>query len=738
MRRWLHVAIALALLFVGFALRATDPEIVRGLRLVVFDVFQRIEPRAYQPAPVRIVDLDDETLERLGQWPWPRTLVARLVARLTELGAAVVVFDMVFAEPDRTSPKQVLALWPDMPAVEALRRQSSELPDHDRVLAETIAGGNVVTGFVLTHGGLPRRPAAKKGFAFGGDSPLPFVPNFTGAVVNLAEIEAAAAGNGSFNLSAERDGIIRRMPLVLRIGDDLYPSLTLEALRLAQGGRPSFIIKSSGASGEASFGAHTGINHVKVGTFAVPTDSLGRMWLHFTGPVPERFIPAWKVLEPGFPRDAVEGFIVLVGTSAAGLKDQRATPLDPVAAGVEIHAQALEQIILGDFLERPDWATGAEIIFLVVLGLVLIVLLPLVGALWCAVAGGMAATGAFAFSWYAYDQWNWLTDPVYPSMFVMLIYLVESLVGFLRTEAEKRQVRGAFGRYMSPALVEQLANNPDQLKLGGEMKDMTLLFCDIRGFTGISEIYKSDPEGLTRLINRFLTPMTDLILDRRGTIDKYMGDCIMAFWNAPLDDEHHARNACDSALGMMKRLTQLNDELRAEAEAEGKPYMPIKIGIGLNSGGCCVGNMGSEQRFDYSVLGDDVNLAARLEGQSKTYGVDIVIGENTFARAGAFATIELDLIKVKGKDEAVRIYALLDERGAADAPGFKAFNQRHLAMLAAYRGQQWQRARELVAECRKLNGGLDELYDLFDDRLVGYEVDPPGPDGKGVFVAETK
>ncbi len=737
-QRWIPTLISLALLAAGTGLRIADPGVVQGLRLLVFDSFQRLQPRAYQPAPVRIVDLDDATLERIGQWPWPRTKVAELVTRLTELGAAVIVFDMVFAEPDRTSPNHVLPLWPDTPVVRALRQQADQMPDHDQILADEIAKSRVVTGFVLTYGELIRRPAKKKGFSYGGQDPKPFVPRFTGAVVNLPELEAAAAGNGSFNLSIDRDGIIRRLATVLRLGDELYPSLALAALRVAQGGKPSYQIKAAGASGEMSFGEHTGINHVKIGRFVIPTNAFGEMWVHYTPSLPERFIPAWKVFESQVPREEIEGVIVLVGTSAAGLKDQRATPLNPVAAGVEVHAQALEQIILGDFLERPDWAPGAEIIYLVVLGLMLIFLLPWVGVLWCAIIGGGAMAGAFGLSWYAYDQLHLLFDPVYPSIYGLLIYLVESLVSFLRTEAEKNRVRGAFGRYMSPALVEQLAAHPETLKLGGEMKDMTLLFCDVRGFTSISELYKTDPEGLTQLINRFLTPTTDVILERRGTIDKYMGDCIMAFWNAPLDDEDHARHACLSALDMMTCVEVLNADLRTEADAGGKPYVRIKIGIGLNSGECCVGNMGSEQRFDYSVLGDSVNLASRLEGQSKTYGVDIVIGENTYARANDFAVIELDLIKVKGKDEAVRIYALLGEPGMRDDPTFKEFCERHAEMLVAYRGRRWREARTLAAACRQLNGGLSGLYDLFDERTSAYEANPPAPDWDGVFVATTK
>ena len=739
MKRLIPILISLTVLVVGVGLRIADPKIVQTLRIAVFDSFQRIKPRAYQDAPVRIVDLDDATLEKMGQWPWPRTEVARLVDRLTELGAAVIVFDIVFSETDRTSPQSVLPLWPDTPEVEALRAQLDRIPDHDTILAEAIAKSRVVvTGFALNNDTLIRTPVLKKGYSFGGEDPLRWVRKYRGAVTNLPVLEEAAAGNGSFNLAFERDGIIRRYSTFSRLGDELYPTLGLEALRVVQGGRRGYQIKTAGASGEFSMGERTGIVKVKIKKFVIPTDQRGRMWIHFTRDVPERYIPAWRVFEPDFPREAVEGFILFIGTSAAGLKDQRPTPLNPVAAGVEVHVQALEQIILGWFMERPDWAPGAETLFLAGLGLLLIFLLPWVGALWCAILGGVATLGAFGVSWYAYDTLHMLLDPVYPSIFALLVYLVESLVSFLRTEAEKNQVRGAFGRYMSPALVEQLAENPEQLQLGGEIKDMTLLFCDVRGFTGISELFKGDPQGLTSLINRFLTPTTNDILARHGTIDKYMGDCIMAFWNAPLNDEEHAGHACDSALAMFDSVNELNATLEAEAKAADKRFIPINIGIGLNSGDCCVGNMGSEQRFDYSVLGDDVNLASRLEGQSKTYGVGIVIGENPYRRAENYAVIELDLIKVKGKNEAVRIFGLMGAPAMCDEPGFQALSERHAAMLDAYRGQDWAKARGLAAECRKLDGDIGGLYDLYDERIDVFEADPPGADWDGVFTATSK
>ena len=637
LRNWLHYLVPLAVLALALGVRVLVPA-VEEVQLKIFDTFQRIKPRTYEPTPVKFVDLDDESLERIGQWPWPRTYVADMTARLANMGAAAIVFDIVFAEPDRTSPDNVLPLW---------------------------------------------------------------------------------------------------VPLLFTIGDTLYPSLVTEALRVAQGARTN-IVKSSGASGETAYGEQTGVNHIKIGAIEVPTDGAGRIWLHETGSIPERRIPAWRLFSDDFDPAEIEGQIVFVGTSAAGLFDLRTTPLAPVIPGVEIHIQAVEQILLGHFLERPDWATGVEIVYLLALGLVLIFLIPRFGAFWVAILGGVSVAAVVGGSWFLYAERLWLLDPVLPSVSALAIYLVGSLINFLKTEAERRQVRGAFSRYMSPALVEQLARNPDRLVLDGELRDMTLLFADIRGFTTISEQFKGDPKGLTKLINQFLTPMTNIILERSGTIDKYMGDCIMAFWNAPLDDEEHAANACDSALAMFTALEEVNSNIKADCEADGRDYHRLNIGIGLNSGPVYVGNMGSEQRFDYSVLGDAVNLAARLEGQSKNYGFGIVIGEETSTRAADYAVLELDLIAVKGKKEAVHIFSLLGAKERKEDPAFQNLAGHHAVMLAAYRQQDWQTAREELAQCRALDGSLGELYDLYEERLGNYEANPPGPEWDGVYVATSK
>jgi adenylate cyclase len=497
-------------------------------------------------------------------------------------------------------------------------------------------------------------------------------------------------------------------------------------------------IKSTNASQEYGFGTKLGISSIRIGDAIVPTDKNGQILLHYTDIVPGRYIPAWKAMSPDFDPALVEGKILFIGTSASGLRDLRPTPLRSEMPGVEAHVQAVEQMILGHYLERPDFADGIEWVFVFITGIVLIGLLGTAGALASATFGAIAIVGSFAVSWLAYTKWLWLFDPVTPSMGAFAVYLSGSLLGYLRTEGEKRRVRGQFSQYMSPELVDQLAKEPDRLKLGGETRNMTILFCDLRGFTTISEQFKTDPQGLTVLINRFLTPMTAIIRSQKGTIDKYIGDCIMAFWNAPLDDPDHAINACRTVLQMHERMVSLNDELEADAKAAGRKHVPLAIGIGLNSGDVVAGNMGSEQRFDYTVLGDAVNLSSRLEGQSKTYGVGTVIGEVTRELAPAFAHLELDLIAVKGKKEAVRIFTVFGDPALAATEAFQRLSEEHDRMIAAYRAQQWAEAKALLGKLRAMEPKLNGLYDLYEERIMYFEENPPGAEWDGVFVATSK
>jgi adenylate cyclase len=859
------------------ALRVADPAAIQQARWLIFDTYQRLQPRIYDPQlPVKIIDIDNESLERLGQWPWPRPIIARLIERLTAAGAATIAFDIVFAEPDRSSPDQALELWPQTLEVIALRETVAVLPRHDDILAQTISTAPVVTGFVFTDQEGANMPARKASYAIAGDDPKPFAPTFSGAVVNLPNIEKAAAGNGAFNSIPELDQILRFIPIIFRAGDELFPSLAAEALRVAQGAR-TYLVKSSGASGVLAFGAQTGIDSIRIGKMVARTDAHGRMMLHFTKSTPDRYVPVWKVLEEDFDPSLVAGRIVFIGTSAPGLLDIRATPLDPGVPGVELHAQAVEQILTGEFLERPSFALGVELSYMACLGLLLILILPLTGAIWGTVLGGVTTVAAVALSWYAFDVHRWLIDPVAPSVLVSVVFMSATAVSYFSSEVEKRQVRSAFGRYLSPVVVEQLAEHPEQLQLGGDMRTMTVMFADIRGFTTISERFKDDPRGLTQLINRFLTPMTEAVLAEGGTIDKYMGDCLMCFWNAPLADEEHALHACKAALSMFEGLRVLNDELASEAVAAnpcvpvspldplsetiiedealaelhqdalrglpeaqyklGKAYrdgdgvqkdqseaakwfqhaaeqgyakaqrhlgtryaagegveqdrisaimwltlaanqglataemslnevvetasreevneserrartwqpvqagqkaIELRMGIGVSTGPCLVGNLGSAQRFDYSVLGDSVNLASRLEGQTKAYGIGTVIAESTRGQATEFAALELDLIAVKGKLEAVRIFGLLGDSQLAASEDFQNLSTQHQQLLEAYRGQDWATARQLAAECTRLAPHLERLYDLYRDRIGHYEEVPPGQNWDGVYVALTK
>jgi adenylate cyclase len=730
--------IALAILCAFIALRVVDPSPLQTLRLKVFDLYQQIEPRDSETKqPVRIVDLDEASLAAYGQWPWPRTLVAQLLDQLVLYQTGPIGFDIVFAEPDRTSPGLIAGTLPGLD--EATRDALEQLPSNEEVLAAAIVrSGRSVLGQSTTSAPEPvatDRISVKANFATKVRRGSQFtdatktVLNFAGLVRNRPELEKAAQGIGLFTIKPEQDGIIRRVPMVVAVGDTLYPSLSVEMLRVATG-NPTIAVELD----------HAGMVGIIVDKRfpIIPTDSIGRTWVHYTPHDPARFVSAKDVLEGNVQREKLAGHFILIGTSAIGLQDIRATPLNDAVPGVEVHAQLLETVLSQSFLSRPNFVTGAELFALVVVGLLLIILVPILGPIWTLILGGSLIAGLTGLSWWLYIDAGLMFDMIYGAIASGVLYAAMTYMNYMSEEAQKRQVRGAFSHYMSPALVEQLAKDPSKLRLGGEMREMTLLFTDIRGFTPISELF--DAEGLTSFINGFLTPMTEIILERRGTIDKYMGDCIMAFWNAPLDDETHVANACRSALEMNGRLVLLNDELEADAKSEGRRFIPIRIGTGLNTGECCVGNMGSDMRFDYSVLGDTVNLASRLEGQSKTYGAEIVLGETTHAQAGEFATLELDLIQVKGKTVPVRVYSLLGDEAVKTSPEFQELFELHGDMIASYRTQDWAGCRKKIEECRELNflDKLEVLYDLYNSRVNTYEKSPPGDDWDGVYIATTK
>ncbi len=443
------------------------------------------------------------------------------------------------------------------------------------------------------------------------------------------------------------------------------------------------------------------------------------------------------------PKAWFEGKVVLVGADLP-FEDRHRTPFAAGLGtsrgefpGVEIQAHMLSQLLEGKIEDQANLIY--EIVFAVLIALIAVRLTFTSQPAWLKMVEGLSVIGLFWAGAVWLFQYQGVTVPmISPTLsFTTVLGAGGAVIAYLNGK-QARYIRGAFSRYLSPDMVARMANEPDKLRLGGDRRDMTLLFCDVRGFTSLSE--RVTALELTRLLNRMLTPLTDIILAHNGTIDKYMGDCIMAFWNAPLDNEHHARDACTSSLLMLEEMDDFNAMLEGEATEEGGEFTPLKIGFGLNSGECVVGNMGSEQRFDYSVLGDTVNTAARLEGQSKSYGVDIVIGETTRKEAPEFATLELDLIQVKGKEQGITIYALLGDDEVAQSDDFRALVAMHHELLQAYRAQDWACARDREAAARELGKAmkLDELYDLYLERIGAFEVNPPPPGWDGVYIAETK
>jgi adenylate cyclase len=712
----------LALLIGLAALRIADPAPVEEIRVRTFDTFQRIDPRVKTARPVTIVDIDEASLAKLGQFPWPRTRIADLITNLTKLGAVVIAFDIVFSEPDRLNPDVAADTFRDLD--EETRSRLRALPSNDQILADAMRRSRVVLG----ESGLPQvqsefdKSLPLTGLAMLGEEPQPFMLEWPGLLRNVPLLEAAAAGRGLFTIWPERDGIVRRVPVMMLAQGATMPSLSFEMLRVATG-TDTIFIKSDQA----------GIKSIGVKGFQIPTDRNGQLWVHFAHHDPKILVSALDVIEGKVAPEKIKGQLVLIGTSAVGLNDNKTTPVDPSMPGVEIHAQVIESALTRAVLTQPNYGIAVEFCAAILFGILVIAFAPLFGPFTLVAVGALFATLLIGTSWYFYTQHRLLIDFTYPLLSTTSIYLTLIFTSFVREQRQRKQIRTAFAQYMSPALVEQLAQSPEKLVLGGEEREMTIMFSDVRGFTSISESYKNDPQGLTALMNRFLT--------RKGYIDKYMGDAIMAFWNAPLDDREHQLNACEAAVDMLERIDVLNKQREFEAKEGGHIYIPLNVGVGLNTGTCVVGNMGSDLRFDYSVLGDSVNLASRLEGQSKEYGFPIIVGSRTaLAAREKFAILELDFIMVKGKKEPEVIYAIAGRADTAHSARFQRLRNLTIEMLACYRNRDWEGALAAIERGRRTDEArsLELLYNLYEARIRGYQQNPPPEDWNGAFALLTK
>jgi adenylate cyclase len=734
--RFTFALLVCGIVLAAAAIRFLDPFPIQALRLIAFDSYQRLSPQRYRPAlPVRIVDIDEASLARLGQWPWPRTVMRDLLDRLGAAGAAVVAFDVQFAEADRASLEQIVRRLP--------QEEAGRLADiiigretYDEQFAAALERTPSVLATALAQGdGNEFRMPRKAGFAVAGDDPRPFIPNFGGGAGNLPIFEEAAAGIGSINWIPDRDQVLRRVALLYRVGDVFVPSLFAEALRVAQDAS-TYVLKSSNASGETAFGERSGLNHIRIGDLEIPTDPDGAIWIKYRPTAPERFLSAQDVLAGNVPNEEIAGRIILIGSSAPGLLDLRATPLDAAVPGVEIIAQALEHVISGRTLTRPDYALGLEQFVIVLFGLLIALVLAKVSARAAGLMGTFAVMSVTVGGWLAYDHLGLLLDSLYPALSLLVLLVAATFYVYRQVERQRGEVRRAFSRYVAPAVVDELIANPDKLELGGEVRELTLLFCDVRNFTSISE--RLTAAELTRFINELLTPLSDSILRNRGTIDKYMGDAIMAFWNAPLAIADHAGHACRTAIDMAERMQDLNRRWREEAEAAGRTHREVRIGIGINTGNCCVGNLGSVQRFDYSAIGDEVNVASRFEGLAKLYKLTAIVGERTVREAHGLPALELDLVRVSGREKPTAIYTLcplLD----GDAERVAELQTVHGEFLAAYRQGCWDAAEAAIARCRGMGvASLESYYALFLSRIAAYRAVPPPDDWGGVFTALEK
>lgn len=635
---------ALVLLAVSGALLLwlVEPLPMQSLRLAQFDQFQRWHPRPYTPAAVRVVDIDEASLKAYGQWPWPRTRIAELVQRLHEAGAAVIAFDVLLAEPDRTSPRAMAELWHN-PQASALLHS---LPDHDALLAHVLSGHSVVLGSSLSRSGEPAQPATRRPPAAqlpyriisqGTSDPARWLQGFDSAVWPLPVLAAQAGGLGALNFAADSDGVVRRMPLLLHLDGNMVPTLSAEALRVAQGAR-NYLLRSNQA----------GVQSLRIGALTIPTNAQAEIWLHYTEDQPSRFVSAAQVLGRQLGAQPLAGDIVLVGSSAAGLMDLRFNPWGQLMPGVQTHALALEQILSGQHLQRPAWAKGAEALVLVLgalgVGLVALRASALRSALLFTVVLGALLGGA----WYAFVAGQLLLDAANPALAIMLSFSLASGVHHRVSERERAWVRTAFSRYVSPNRVAHLMAHPEQLQVSGQRQVFSFVFTDLADFTTLLE--GCDPAQLVSQMNDYLDAMLDIVFRHEGTLDRIMGDAVVVLFSAPVPQPDHCQRALDCALEMHAFACGYAERLQAAGVAWGHTR------IGVHSGEVIVGNFGGKTLFDYRALGDPINTAARLESVNKHLGTRVCVSQAIVDGCSDMPVRCIGQLRLKGKSQPLQAY----------------------------------------------------------------------------------
>lgn len=736
------LTISLAIIVVAAAVYVLDPSFFRFMELKALDL--RILSRG-ERAPggeTVIAVVDEKSVKELGRWPWPRTVVAGLVEVLKSCGAKAVGFDIVFAEPDQNaSLRDIRQLMKDVQAsgikdakLSGLLRRKLAEADTDAALAQAIKNaGNVTLGYFfhrtkkdvshLTEADIERGRELIAPFKYPmiqaqGEPDESVLVRAYAVEANIPEISLAADNAGFFNAFPDSDGSIRWAPLAIQFRGDFYPPLSL-ALISQYLDYPMLVLHL----------AEFGIAGVQIGDLAIPTDESGRILINYLGRA--KTFPHYSItdilhgrLQPGLFKDK----IVIVGATATGIYDLRVTPFSSVFPGVEIHANVIDNILHRSFIQRPGWAGLFDLAAILVLGLAIGLAVPRVRAV-TGMLLAVALLAAYVFlNGLIFTRFNFWLNLVYPVGTVMTVYLAITVYKYVTEEREKKKIRGAFQFYLTASVINEMLKDPSKLKLGGDKKRLSVLFSDIRGFTTVSE--SLTPEELVHLLNEYLTAMTDIVFKYDGLLDKYMGDAIMAVYGAPLDQPDHAERACRTALDMMDKL----HELQKKWSGEGKPV--LNIGVGVNSGDMVVGNMGSQMRFDYTVMGDSVNLGSRLEGINKEYGTNIVISEFTYEEVKEkLVCRELDSVRVKGKHLPVKIYELLGDK--KDAPKWEPLIRAFDAALTSYKEGRWDEAIAGFRKVQEIRPG-DPPAGLYIGRCEALKAHPPEGAWDGVFTMTKK
>ena len=678
---------------------------------------------------ILIIDIDEDSLREIGQFPWPREYIAELLYILFgEYGISTLGFDIVFPEADQRGATEALkGLLAEKPELTETLTPLIESMDGDRQLGDILSQTPAVLGFYLDRE--PEKETPSVGVL---PEPLPIKSPIPPELLSIPKAQrfsgnqpihqANALSAGFFdNPLVDQDGVFRRVPMIQEYKGDYYQSLSLAVVRSVLGMPPvEFII-----SGDKN---NPTLEALDIGGFRIPVDNqTGALVPYYGGRGTFEYISVIDIFRQTVAKEKLQGAIVLLGTSAPGLLDLRTTPVQSVYPGVEVHANLIAGILHQSFKHQPSYTIGGEILLLIFLGLLLTFTLPRLNPLPILVGSVLIFTGIWYGNLLLWTDYKWVFPLATPVLLSALIIAYQLAYGYLVESRGKRQLTRLFGQYVPPELVDEMNENPASISLEGESREMTVLFSDVRGFTTISE--GLNPEELTRLMNAFLTPMTGVIHEYRGTIDKYMGDAIMAFWGAPLKDPLHAKHGVEAGLRMIEIMKELGPEFKKRGWPE------LKIGVGLNTGPMNVGNMGSEFRMAYTVLGDAVNLGSRLEGLTKQYGVDLMVSETTAAAADNYLYRELDLVKVKGKHEPVAIFEPVALKGSLSDAELNTLDRYHQA-LKHFRNQDWGYAERLLSEL--LTEEKRMIYEIYLDRINLYREQPPGKDWDGVFTHTSK